>query len=216
MTNKISPPPKFLIDKYKKWKSSEYVKNETRLRNLASLGQRPSTMVISCCDSRVHATSIFGADEGEFFIHRNIANLVPPYSPDEENHGTSAAIEYAIKDLKVKHLIILGHKDCGGIKYGHNMNSSSENTNYEFINKWLRILLPAYNKIQKDISEQKQINQLEQESIKASINNLFSFPFIKKAIEENSLSIYGLIHDIGSGNLKFLNPITEDFENFKT
>ena len=214
MTNKISPPPKFLIDKYKKWKSSEYVKNETKLRNLASFGQSPSTMVISCCDSRVHATSIFGADEGEFFIHRNIANLVPPYSLDGENHATSSAIEYAIKELKVQHLIILGHKDCGGIKYGHKVHSDSANTNYEFINKWLSILLPAYNKIKKDVSELKQINQLEKESIKASINNLFSFPFIKKAIDENNLSIHGFIHDIGSGNLKFLNPVTDDFENF--
>ena len=214
MINKLSPPPKFLIDRYKKWKSFKYLKNDVQFKKLASFGQSPSTMVISCCDSRIHATSIFGADEGEFFIHRNIANLVPPYSPDGENHGTSAAIEYAIKELKVQHLIILGHKDCGGIKYGLNMHSSSENTNYEFINKWLSILKPVYNKIQKNVSEQKQINQLEQESIKASINNLFSFPFIKKAIEENSLSIYGLIHDIGSGNLKYLNPITEDFENF--
>ena len=214
MTNKISPPPKFLIDRYKKWKSSEYLKNEVQLRNLAFTGQNPSTMVISCCDSRIHATSIFGADEGEFFIHRNIANLVPPYSPDGENHGTSAAIEYAIKELSVQHIIILGHKDCGGIKYGHNMHSSKLNTEYEFINKWLSILLPAYNKIQKDISEQKQIIQLEQESIKVSINNLFSFPFIKNAIDENNLSIHGLIHDIGSGNLEFLNPVTENFENF--
>ena len=116
MTNKISLPPKFLIDRYKNWKSNEYLKNEVQLRKLASSGQSPSTMVISCCDSRIHATSIFGADEGEFFIHRNIANLVPIYSPDGENHGTSAAIEYAIKELKVQHLIILGHKDCGGIK----------------------------------------------------------------------------------------------------
>ena len=214
MTNKISPPPKFLIDRYKKWKSNEYSKNEVQLRKLASSGQSPSTMIISCCDSRIHATSIFGADEGEFFIHRNIANLVPIYSPDGENHGTSAAIEYAIKELKVQHLIILGHKDCGGIKYGHNMHSSSVNTKYEFINKWLSILLPAYNKIQKNISKQKQINQLEQESIKASINNLFSFPFIKNAIDKNNLSIHGLIHDIGSGNLEFLSPVTEDFENF--
>ena len=214
MTNKISPPPKFLIDRYKKWKSNEYLKNEAQLRKLASSGQSPSTMVISCCDSRIHATSIFGADEGEFFIHRNIANLVPIYSPDGENHGTSAAIEYAIKELKVQHLIILGHKDCGGIKNGHNMHSNSANPNYEFINKWLGILLPAYNKIQKNVSEQKQINLLEQESIKVSINNLFSFPFIKKAIDENNLLIHGLIHDIGSGNLKFLNPVTEDFENF--
>jgi len=214
MINKISPPPKFLIDRYKNWKSKEYLENEEELRKLASSGQSPSTMVISCCDSRIHATSIFGADEGEFFIHRNIANLVPPYSPDGENHGTSSAIEYAIKELKVKHLIILGHKDCGGIKYGHNMHSSKSNTNYEFINKWLSILLPAYNKIKKDISELKQINQLEKESIKASINNLFSFPFIKKAVDENNLLIHGLIHDIGSGNLKFLHPVTKDFENF--
>ena len=139
---------------------------------------------------------------------------MPPYSLDGENHGTSAAIEYAIKELKVNHLIILGHKDCGGIKYGHKVHSDSVNTNYEFINKWLSILLPAYNKIQKNVSELKQINQLEQESIKASINNLFSFPFIKKAIEDNKLSIHGLIHDIGSGNLQFLNPVTDNFENF--
>ena len=214
MTNKISPLPKFLIDRYKNWKSSEYLKHEVQLRKLSSSGQNPSTMVISCCDSRIHATSIFGADEGEFFIHRNIANLVPIYSPDGENHGTSAAIEYAIKELKVQHLIILGHKDCGGIKYGHNMHSTSVNTNYEFINKWLSLLLPAYNKIQKNISEKKQINQLEEESIKVSIKNLFGFPYIKKAIEENNLSIHGLIHDIGSGNLQFLNPVTKDFENF--
>ena len=214
MTNKISPPPTFLIDRYKKWKSNEYSKNEVQLRKLASFGQSPSTMVISCCDSRIHATSIFGADEGEFFIHRNIANLVPIYSPDGENHGTSAAIEYAIKELKVQHLIILGHKDCGGIKNGHYIHSNLANPKYEFINKWLGILLPAYNKIQKTFSEQKKINQLEQESIKVSVNNLFSFPFIKKAIDENKLSIHGLIHDIGSGNLKFLNPVTKDFQNF--
>ena len=214
MTIKISTPPKFLTYRYKKWKSSKYLKNEIKLKKLASSGQSPSTMVISCCDSRIHATSIFGADEGEFFIHRNIANLIPPYSPDGENHGTSAAIEYAIKELKVKHLIILGHRDCGGIKYGHKVHSDSANTNYKFINKWLSILLPAYNKIQKDVLEHEQINQLEQESIKISIKNLFSFPFIKKAFDENNLLIHGFIHDIGSGNLKFLNPVTEDFENF--
>ena len=214
MINKLSPLPKFLIDRYKKWKSNEYIKNEAQLKKLASFGQSPSTMVISCCDSRIHATSIFGADEGEFFIHRNIANLVPPYSPDGENHGTSAAIEYAIKELKVQHLIILGHQDCGGIKYGHHIHSTSVSHNYEFINKWLSILLPAFNKIQKNLSEQEQINQLEQESIKGSINNLISFPFIIKAIDNKSLSIHGLIHDIGSGNLKYLNPATEKFENF--
>ena len=86
--------------------------------------------------------------------------------------------------------------------------------NYEFINRWLSILLPAYNKIKKNVSEQEQKSQLEKESIKVSINNLLSFPFLKKAIDENKLSIHGLIHDIGSGNLEFLNPVTENFEDF--
>ena len=214
MSNKLSPLPKFLVDRYKHWKTSTYLENELELKKLASSGQSPSTMVISCCDSRVHATSIFGADEGEFFIHRNIANLVPPYSPDDENHGTSAAIEYAIKELKVQHLIILVHQDCGGIKNGYHMHSNLVNFNYEFINKWLSILLPAFNKIHKDVSIQEQIYQLEQESIKASINNLFSFPFIKKSVENKNLSIHGLIHNIGTVDLKFFNPVTEDFENF--
>ena len=190
-----------------------YLTNENHYKKLASLGQNPSSMVISCCDSRVNVNSIFGTEAGEFFIHRNIANLVPPYSTDVENHGTSAAIEYAVKELKIQHLIILGHTDCGGIKAGHSMHSNNLNPDYEFINKWLSILLPAFNKISKDLSIAKQITQLTEESIKNSVINLFSFPYIKKSVEDKNLSIHGLIHDIGSGELKFLNPISEDFEN---
>ena len=213
MIKKISPLPEFLVTRYKKWKSSSYLENANHFKELASFGQKPTSMVISCCDSRVHVTSIFGAEEGEFFIHRNIANLVPPYSPDIENHGTSAAIEYAIKELNIKYLIILGHKDCGGIKSGHRMYSENPDPGYEFINKWLNIMLPAFNNISKDIPKEKQIEQLEEESIKASINNLFSFPFIKKEVENKKLLIHGLIHDIGSGKIKFLNPISEVFED---
>ena len=213
MINQLAPLPNFLVSRYRNWKSNSYLNSEDHFKNLASLGQNPSSMVISCCDSRVHATSIFGADAGEFFIHRNIANLVPIYSPDGENHGTSAAIEYGVKELKIQHLIILGHTDCGGIKSGHSLHSNNLNPDYEFINKWLSILLPAFNNIEKTVSSVKQIEQLEEESIKNSVINLFSFPYIKKAVEDKNLSIHGLIHDIGSGGLKFLNPFTEDFEN---
>ena len=213
MTKEIAPLPEFLVKRYKKWQSSNYLNNANEYKKLASLGQNPSSMVISCCDSRVHATSIFGADAGEFFIHRNIANLVPPYSTDGENHATSAAIEYAIKNLKIQYLIILGHRDCGGIKSGHTLHSSDLNPDYEFLNKWLSILFPAYNNIAKDVPENIQLEKLEEESIKISINNLFSFPFIKKAVEDKKLLIHGLIHDIGSGELKFLNPLTEEFEH---
>ena len=213
MIKKLSPLPNFLVNRYKDWKSSSFLKNSNKFKKLASLGQNPKTMVISCCDSRVHVTSIFGADEGEFFIHRNIANLVPPFSPDGEHHGTSAAIEYATKELKVHHLIILGHTGCGGIKSGYNLHTNNTNPEYVFINKWLSIVLPAFKNISKDVSQKKQIQLLEEESIKNSIKNLFSFPNIKKSVEINILSIHGLIHDIGSGGLKYLNPLTEEFED---
>ena len=85
MIKQISPLPEFLVSRYKKWKSSSYLENVNHFEQLASFGQKPTSMVISCCDSRVHVTSIFGAEEGEFFIHRNIANLVPTYSTDGEN-----------------------------------------------------------------------------------------------------------------------------------
>jgi carbonic anhydrase len=213
MINKITRPPEFLIVRYNEWKSTSFLNNQNHFKKLSSVGQNPSTMVISCCDSRVHATSIFGANEGEFFIHRNIANLVPPYSPDGTHHGTSAAIEYGTKELKINHLIILGHTDCGGIISGYNLHTDKPNPDYEFINKWLSIIKPAYKKISTNISKKNQIKQLEEESVKNSINNLFSFPNIKKEVESKKLSISGLIHDIGSGQLRYLSPLTKKFKS---
>lgn len=213
MINKLSPLPKFLVNRYREWKETTYIQNISWYKKIASEGQSPKAMVISCCDSRVHVTSIFGAEEGEFFIHRNIANLIPPFSRDGDHHGTSAAIEYAIKELKIPHIIILGHTDCGGIKSGHDLHSNIKNQEYIFINKWLNILLPAFTNIsKKTTSKKEQIRLLEQESIMISVNNLFDFPDVKESVENKSLSIHGLIHDIGSGTLKCLNPLTEQFE----
>ena len=213
MIKQLSPLPKFLSNRYKNWKSTTFSNNLNKFKNLASLGQKPNSMIISCCDSRVHVTSIFEADEGEFFIHRNIANLVPPYSNDSEHHGTLAAIEYAIKELKIRHFIILGHTGCGGIKGGYDLHSKNKNLDYLFINKWLNILWPAFNNISKDTSIENQITELEEESIKQSLKNFFTFPNIEKEVKEKRLFVHGLIHDIGSGNLKYLNPISEKFED---
>ena len=110
------PLPAYLVNRYHGWKATVYTENRGWYRRLAEDGQHPRSMVISCCDSRVHVTSIFGADQGEFFIHRNIANLVPPYQPDGQQHGTSAAIEFAVCALKVSHLIVMGHSQCGGVQ----------------------------------------------------------------------------------------------------
>ena len=212
MIKKLSPLPNFLLNRYKKWKKNTFSRNMDWFEKLAKEEQSPLAMIISCCDSRVHVTSIFGAEEGDFFIHRNIANLVPPFSPNGDYHGTSAAIEFATKELKVPHLIVLGHTGCGGIKNGYDLYSNNLQNDYIFINKWLSILTPAFNNISKNISQQNQIQLLEEESIKVSLKNLFDFPNIKESVENKKLSIHGLIHDIGSGKLKYLNPITEKFE----
>ena len=212
MIKKLSPLPNFLVNRYKQWRETTYSVNSAWFEKIAKEGQSPRAMIISCCDSRVHVTSIFGAEEGDFFIHRNVANLVPPFSPNGDYHGTSAAIEFAIKELRVPHLIVLGHTGCGGVKNGHDLNSKDLKNDYVFINKWLSIMTPAFNNIPKNVSQQNQINLLEEESIKISIKNLFDFPNISESVENNTLLIHGLIHDIGSGKLKYLDPVTEQFE----
>ena len=213
MLEKISKPPKFLIDKYRDWKSSDYQKKIETFKKLVKFGQKPKAMIIACCDSRVYPTSIFMAEEGDFFIHRNIANLVPAYSPNHDDYGTLASIEYAIIELRIQHIIILGHTSCGGIKSAHTLFNDIKNLNYLFINKWLNIILPAYKKINKQNSQEEQIENLEQESIKNSLNNLLAFPNILNEVNENRLQVHGLMHDISSGILKYLNPQTGNFED---
>ena len=108
--------PNYLANRFRGWRATHYTENKSWFRHLAQEGQHPRSMLIACCDSRVHVTAMFGADQGEFFIHRNIANLVPPYTPDGQQHGTSAAVEYAVTALKVAHVIVVGHSNCGGVR----------------------------------------------------------------------------------------------------
>ena len=212
MINQNNSLPKFLVNRYRNWKANDYLKNINLFKKLSLEGQNPIAMIISCCDSRVHANSIFGAKEGDFFIHRNIANLIPPYTPNGDCHGTSAAIEYGIRELKIPYMIVLGHTGCGGVKNAHKFHTDKKINDYIFINKWLGIMSPAFNKIPKNNSVKDQIQILEEESIKVSINNLFDFPYIKEKLKNNELSIHGLIHNIGSGELKHLNFLTNKFE----
>jgi len=120
-----TPLPSYLVQRYRGWKATKFVENKSWFKHLAESGQHPRAMVISCCDSRVHVTAIFGSDTGEFFIHRNIAALVPPFQPDGDHHGTSAAVEYAVTTLKVAHIIVVGHSSCGGVKGCYQMCSGA-------------------------------------------------------------------------------------------
>ena len=219
MSNFIKSLPSYLIKRYKEWKLKGYEDNKAWYNKIANDGQNPSTMVISCCDSRIHVTSMFGADNGEFFIHRNIANLIPPYNSDGDHHGTSAALEYAIKYLKISNIIVMGHSKCGGINAGYYLCKGHDiNEKNIFIDKWLNILKPAFLKVisnNKLISDEEGINKLEKESIKVSIENLTNFPFIKDKLSKHQLAIHGLWHDIATGEIESLDPKNSDFIKVK-
>ncbi len=211
----IKPLPTYLVQRYHGWKATSYAENRSWYRRLASEGQHPRAMVISCCDSRVHVTSIFGADSGEFFIHRNIANLVPPFTADGEHHGTSAAVEYAVQALKVAHLVVLGHSGCGGVAGCHAMCSGHApelEQSSSFVGRWMDILRPGYDRV-KDIDEERaRLHALEQQAILISIENLMTFPFVRSAVEAGDLSLHGLWTDIGEGGLEQYDSETGRFE----
>lgn len=202
------PLPEYLVRRYHGWKATTFAENANWYRRLADEGQRPRVMVISCCDSRVHVTSIFGVDEGEFFIHRNIAALVPPYAPDGDHHGTSAAVEYAVTSLKVSNLIVLGHSQCGGVAACHAIDAGEapeleEGTS--FVGRWLDILKPGLAMIE-DAAPEDRLSRLEEAAVLVSLKNLASFPFVSAALEAGTLTMHGLRTDIGSGTLEAWDP----------
>lgn len=208
------PLPSYLVQRYQGWKATAYAENRSWYRRLATEGQRPRAMVISCCDSRVHVTSIFGADQGEFFIHRNIANLVPPYEPDGDHHGTSATIEYAVTVLKVSHVMVLGHSQCGGVQgcidmcKGHAPELEEKES---FVGRWMDILRPKYDLVADISDEGEQARAFERQSVLTSLANLMTFPFVSQAVEDGSLSLHGLWTDIGEGGLEYYDPKSGDF-----
>jgi carbonic anhydrase len=208
------PLPTYLVQRYHGWRATVYTENKAWYRRLASEGQRPRAMLISCCDSRVHVTQIFGADQGEFFIHRNIANLVPPFNPDGDVHGTSAAVEYAVRYLKVAHIVVLGHSNCGGVQGCHDMCSGKApelEDQSSFVGRWMDILRPKYEKI-KDIEDpHARTRALEKQAVMVSLENLLSFPFVREALEAEQMTLHGLWTDIGEGGLEQYDPESNSF-----
>jgi len=203
--DKARPLPDYLVQRYYGWKATRYKENQAWYRHLAQEGQHPRAMVISCCDSRVHVTSIFGADQGEFFLHRNIANLVPPYETDGGQHGTSAAVEFAVTALRVAHLIVIGHSSCGGVK-GCDAMCSGQAPELEertsFVGRWMDLLRPGYERV-KDIADpDERVAALEKQAVLVSLENLMTFPFVKEAVETGNLTLHGLWHDIGEGSVE--------------
>lgn len=202
--HRVKPLPNYFLQRYQGWKATTYAQNEAWYRRLAEEGQRPKAMIIACCDSRVNVTSIFGADQGEYFIHRNIANLVPPHEPDGLHHGTSAAVEYAVNVLKVAHIIVLGHSNCGGVKGCIEMcagRAPELEDKTSFVGRWLDILRPKFGVVEKVADEVEQARQMEEQAVITSLENLMSFPFVEERVNAGTLSLHGLWTDIGDASL---------------
>lgn len=212
----VKPLPQFLVQRYHGWKATSFSDNKVWYRKLAASGQSPRAMIISCCDSRVHAASIFGADAGEFFIHRNVANLVPAYAPDGDHHGTSAAIEYAVTALEVSHILVLGHSQCGGVKGCLEMcegRAPELEQKSSFVGRWMDILRPGFERVKQRHPEDgvDLTTALEKESVIVAIENLMTFPFVKDAVDAEMLTLHGLWMDISAGSLEALESESREF-----
>ena len=197
--------PKFLIERYQFWKKNTFEDYKAIYEQASKTVQKPIAMIITCCDSRILENTMFGGNIGDYFIHRNIANIVPSKNDKDQNIQTLSAIEYGLKVLKIQNLIILGHSNCGGVKYSYKTLLDSKNINdFEYINQWVSSLQDSFNKIPNDFSEIEKITFFEQENIKQSIKNLREYDFIDKSINENKLNVVGLWFQINSGLIKFL------------
>ena len=166
-------------------------------RSLVEKGQKPDVMVVACSDSRVSPSIIAQAEPGEIFIVRNVANLVPPYEPDSSYHGTSAAIEYAVRVLGVGHIIILGHSHCGGVR--SLCEGEKESKGSEFIDEWMSIVSAAVNS---QLNGAALHRHVEKEAVKISLTNLLSFPWVQDRVDAGDLEIHGWLFDLEEGDLK--------------
>ncbi|ALN71551.1 hypothetical protein M673_02430 [Aureimonas sp. AU20] len=207
----LLPTP--LLQGYRSFVEGRYLQETQRYRTLARDGQTPETMVVACCDSRAAPETIFGAGAGELFVVRNVANLVPPYNPDGDFHGTSAALEFAVQALKVKHIVVMGHGRCGGIKAALAPEAEPLSAG-DFIGKWMSILEPVAAAVSANelLTSGERQTALERISIRTSIANLRSFPYIVEREAAGDLSLHGAWFDISTAELWVMDPETGDFQ----
>lgn len=209
------PFPVRLMRGYTSFHDLRLPQESARYRILAEAGQRPRTMIVSCCDSRAAPETIFDAAPGELFVIRNVANLVPPYDPDGDYHGTSAAIEFGVMGLKVRYILVMGHGRCGGVQAYIASREAPAVAGLEgtaFLGKWISLIAPAENMLCDD-PEQAADSQraLEFASIRQSIENLRTFPSIKSLEEIGEMELHGAWFDISTGELHVLDHASGQF-----
>ncbi len=207
----MTPFPELLADRYRRFKHRHFDAN--MYEELATYGQSPDVMIVSCCDSRVDPETIFSAMPGELFVMRNVANLIPPFETGGTYHGVSAAIEFAVLNLRVKHLVVMGHSGCGGVTAALDRAAVRE-TQGQFITKWMSMLEAARLAVlasHQGASRKDMAIALEKEGVKTSLKNLRTFPFLAELENNGRVSLHGAYFDIATGQLSALNESTGDF-----
>lgn len=194
-----------LIEGFRAFREGYYKKNEDMLKRLATKGQEPRALFIACSDARMEPAIIFGTEPGDIFMVRNVASLVPPYAPDGDYHGTSAALEFAVLVLKVKQIIVMGHALCGGMA-ALLRESPVPGAADDFIGAWMKIAAPARERalaLAKGNAKAAQTH-MEQEGLKTSLANLLTFPWIKSRVDSGEIAIHALYFDLETGTLSRL------------
>jgi carbonic anhydrase len=205
--------PDRLIDGYRAFLYGRLPLEQSRYRELAEHGQSPEIMIIGCADSRVSPEVIFNARPGEMFVVRNVANLVPPYEPHHETqHGTSAALEFGVQALRVKHIVVLGHAFCGGIRaFADEQEPLSPG---DYIGRWMSQIAPAAERLGprgKD-DDGTYLHRLEFASVELGLQNLMTFPWVRNQVERGQLHLHGAYFGVAAGRLLVRDPATGRFE----
>jgi carbonic anhydrase len=202
--------PQRLSDGYRSFLGQRFSQERQRYEDLAE-GQSPEVMLIGCCDSRVSPQVIFDAGPGEMFVVRNVANLVPPFETGGEYHGTSAALEFAVQALKVKHIVVMGHARCGGIRAF--ADPGAPLSPGDFIGRWMSLIEPAAEKLGFDRERGNvPLRDLELAAIELSLSNLMTFPCIRILVERGRLQLHGAYFGVADGVLLVRDPATGRFE----
>jgi carbonic anhydrase len=185
-----------LLDGYRRFRYEVWPEERARYERLAKFGQSPETLVVACCDSRVDPQTVFGAVAGELFVVRNIAGVVPPYQPDQHYHGTSAALEFGVRVIKVKRVVVLGHAQCGGVAA---LVDGVPPEAQDFVSVWMELLEPARARVA--AHDAHHHDEFEKEVVKLSLENLRTFPWIAERVAAGTLELAGFRFDIHTGVL---------------
>ena len=194
-------PMERLIKGYRAFKAGRWPEERAHYEELAKKGQNPEYLVIACSDSRADPATIFNASPGELFVVRNVAGIVPPFESDTGHRGTSAALAFAVLQLKVKNILVLGHAQCGGVAAALDGKLAA---GIPFLSAWIDLLAPALKQSAQVQDHAKRHEAMERDCIRLSLDNLMTFPFIAERVKAGTLSLHGARFGIADGKLEVL------------